>query len=298
MNTKLKTILAAATLAAIGFLPSANAQILLTSGDVTFSLTFRSEGTTPAGQARNGKVNPAAPVTNPAFVQYPGDVPGNRTEDTWGIFEVNSIVQGLSTKFDPAMSGYRLFGLFYGSVDQSQTALIPVTTGGVTVYQQTFTSQGLRLDIYRTPLGTPFTNEIALGSAGHTALNQFTGITDVGNPLFLSAALNGNLVSTTTYNDPAGFDLRNSTSSGVLNTTYTNPALITFNPGTTLTTFDFSVESQITTNSADFILAGTSSVIGTVSAVPEPSTYALFGVVALMGLVAVRRIRSSKLVRE
>lgn len=39
---------------------------------------------------------------------------------------------------------------------------------------------------------------------------------------------------------------------------------------------------------------GTPIIRLTVTAVPEPSTYALFGVVALLGMVAVRRFRSTK----
>ncbi len=39
---------------------------------------------------------------------------------------------------------------------------------------------------------------------------------------------------------------------------------------------------------------GTTNINLVFTAVPEPSTYALFGVVALMGVVAVRRFRSSK----
>ena len=51
-------------------------------------------------------------------------------------------------------------------------------------------------------------------------------------------------------------------------------------------TFRFSVADGQTGTNTDGALFST--------AVPEPSTYALFGVVALMGVVAVRRFRSSK----
>lgn len=296
MNTKIRTILAAATLAVIGFASTASAQIILSAGDVKFALTFYSEGTTPAGQAAGAQANPSVSGTGP--VQYVGDNPAAKLEDTWGIFEVTSIVQGSgagATKFTPGSAGYQLFGLFYGSIDQLQD--LPTFNPVSGKFDQTFQAAGLQLDIYKVTSGAIFADSIvdsSISANKHFALNQYTGITTGGSSLFLSAAINNaGLSSIATYNDAAGTQLINSKSSGVLNTTYVNPALLAYTTNVSLNTLNFSVESQ-RSNDTQFLLTGTTSVIGNVGAVPEPSTYALFGVVGLMSIVAVRRFRASK----
>jgi hypothetical protein len=120
------------------------------------------------------------------------------------------------------------------------------------------------------------------GTAGRTALGQYTGITDVGTKVF-SASIDGYLTST--YNTRTN----NTNAEGLLNVN--SNSLFTFPVGGALSQFNFSLGGNIDNGPTDWSVSFGGPIKGDVVPVPEPSTYGLIAAGALLGLVAFRRMK-------
>lgn len=251
----------AALLAITGLLPSANAQLIsLSAGNFTINANGYSASTI-ISQAPG-----ALPSTNP----------GAPLEDTWGIFQITSILNGALPVFTDNL-GVEYWGMFYNGVD----------TGSMTVGSTTlFTGVGLKLDIYKVTVGDvgdlAFAGVYNQGTAGRIDLDSFNGITNAG-ALVLSSSLVGNM-------DSAFFGTTQTTSSnGVLDVTFNNMLNV---PLSQLSNLTFALAGLTTATPSNWTVKFDGPIDGTFSAVPEPSTYGLIGAGALIGLVALRRMKN------
>ena len=221
MNTKIKSVLAAASLLALSG-ATANAQLLLNSITSTFYNVVPAGTASVVNGAANNQTSIATPFTSSIFtiVTTPnnfGTVFSNgvtKNIDSWTLNRTPGSLTGLATDFD-----FKLDFDFAGGVAVDFSAVYHVTLSQVT---SSITSYSI------TPNGAMF-GSFSIGSNNYSTI-------------MLSNGLTGSLdASSSASNATAGFDLQ-----------------------------------------VNLI------------AVPEPSTYALFGVVALLGMVAVRRFRSTK----
>lgn len=253
-------IAAAAILAVVGLAPSANAQLVLTSGGLTINIDSFSMGSTALGPA-------------------PGAI---GSEDTWGIFQITSIVNNGSQIFkNDGSSGNQLLGMFYGDVDFFTSPLQP--TGDPAIFTQTFSGTGLAVDVYSLGLGVNFASLVALGAGGRVDIDDYNTIT-VGTPVF-SAALTGSLTSSAVINTVSN-TLVSAQASGLL--TPTLNTLFSVNPGQ----LTFSLTGVPPTDANEpWTLTSGGDIVGRIVAVPEPSTYGLIAAGALLGLVAFRRMK-------
>lgn len=196
-------------------------------------------------------------------------------EDTWGIFQITSILDGDVVDYT-SNSSYELWGMFYNSVDQSTASF-----GN----QIIFAAEGLKLDIYQVNVldtGDDFWELVFnQGIGGRTGLDEYMGITDVGSLVFQSSLV-GTMDS----------DFNTSTF-----TTNAEGKLMVDGVNTLfdLETVDltFALAGTTTEVPADWTVEFGGPIVGLTGAVPEPSTYGLMGVGALAALIALRR-RSQK----
>lgn len=273
LNTRVSALLIAA--ASLALAPIVNAQ-LITLGAGNLIITAR-------GFSADTLIT-AGGVVKPAPGAFPTTNPGNPPEDTWGIFEIDSIDQGATNKFTDNTTNTvstQYWGMFYNSSDTGET-----TVGGVEV----FTGVGLKLDIYKVTINdqsdSQFLADANLGPVGgRTSVSTFTGITS-GTKVF-SAQLDG--IMTSTFVLATG----NTNASGLFNTTFNN---LFDTGGGSLSELAFSLGGVLITNPPasptpywDVAFGG--PISGTISAVPEPSTYGLMGAFALVGIAAVRRMK-------
>jgi|GEM_PF-5838730 len=197
------------------------------------------------------------------------------TEDTWGIFQVTSILDGSTVDYT-SNTDYELWGIFYNSVDQNSAAFGD---------QILFEAEGLKLDIYRVNVvdaGDTFWQGVFnQGIGGRTAIDGYTGITDVGSLVFQSALVGSmdSKYNTNTFSTDA---------EGKLSVSGVN-TLFDIEP----TDLTFALAGTTTQVPSDWTVEFGGPIIGLTNAVPEPSTYGLMGAGALLGLVALRR-RSRK----
>lgn len=256
-----------AGVAAIGLASIANAQLItLNTGNFTIHANGYSSSTLPPATSAPGGLTAT----------------GGGTEDTWGVFQVNSI-DTLSPSLNNVFTenkGTEYWGMFYNSVDQSTTDL-----GGGSA---SFTSTGLKLDIYKLSLAdtndSAFNAVVNQGIAGRAGLSGFNGITDVGS-LVLSSELTNGTVMTSFFTAP------NHTSAfGSL--TVTNNGLFDVGMGD-LSNLSLSLAGLTTQVPKDWTVKFGGPIDGNVSLtpVPEPSTYAAMGAALLFGVVAFRRRR-------
>jgi hypothetical protein len=215
-------------------------------------------------------------TTNPAD-SAPGGLTSTSgdTEDTWGIFQITSILDGDVVDYT-SNSSYELWGIFYNSVDQNSSAF-----GN----QILFEAEGLKLDIYQVNVVDAgdllWQSVFNQGIAGRTTIDSYTGISDVGSLVF-STELTGTMDSsfnTSTFTTNAEGRL---VGAGV-NTL--------FNIDSIDLTFALAGTTELVPSTWNVEFGG--PIVGLVTAVPEPSTYGLMGAGALAALVALRR-RSQK----
>jgi hypothetical protein len=191
-------------------------------------------------------------------------------EDTWGIFQVTSVVSGGSPRFTDNL-GTEYWGVFYNSFDTSATPSGPVIV---------FNSEGLKLDIYRVNIAdvgdAAFANVFNQGVGGRGAvgpIDGFDGITRtdpaINGGIFgskvLSSILSGPMIST--FNTLAG----TTSASGQLAVL---PGQTMFDTGSGIPspmTFSFSGNTDTATVvvPSDWTVQFGGPVSGVVSAVPD-----------------------------
>lgn len=161
-------------------------------------------------------------------------------EDTWGIFQVTSVVSGGSPRFTDNL-GTEYWGVFYNSFDTSATQSGPVIV---------FNSEGLKLDIYRVNISdvgdAAFANVFNQGTAGRGAVGPIEGFDGITRA---DATINGGTFG-----------------SKVLSSTLTGPMISTFNTNV-LTT---SASGQLT------VLPG-QTMFDTGSGIISPMTFSFSG---------------------
>jgi hypothetical protein len=215
-------------------------------------------------------------TTNPADFAPGGLIASSgQREDTWGIFQITSILDGAVVDYT-SNSTYELWGMFYNSVDQNAA-----TFGN----QVLFEAQGLKLDIYRRNVvdtgDLVWQSVFNQGIGGRIDIDSYTGITDVGTLVF-STALTGTMDSdfnTSTFTTNAEGNLAGA---GVNTLFDINSIDLTFALAGTTT--------QVPSN---WTVEFGGPIIGLVNPVPEPSTYGLMAAGALLGVALYRR-RSQK----
>lgn len=104
---------------------------------------------------------------------------GNGIEDSWGIADVTQIFANPGSATNPIFTafvkGFELNAVFYGAQDFA----VRINPDG----SQSTESVGLRIDLYRNPIGTYDTAKL-LGSAGHLTQNSYALIS-AGGPATL-----------------------------------------------------------------------------------------------------------------
>ncbi len=209
----------------------------------------------------------------------PGGLPASSgpREDTWGIFQITSILDGDTVDYT-SNSSYELWGIFYNSVDQNAAAF-----GNQIIFE----ADGLKLDIYRVDVvdtgDLVWQSVFNQGIAGRAGIDSYTGISDVGSLVFQSSLV-GTMDSdfnTSTFSTNAEGRLAGS---GV-NTLFD------------IDSFDltFALAGTTTQVPADWTVEFGGPIIGLANAVPEPSTYGLMAALGLAGAAALRRRRLKKL---
>lgn len=241
MNTKIKSVITAASLLALSALTS-HAQLLLNSTTSTFS-NITGAGVASPSTVTNTQGNATQPVGSINFGS--------------GNLVVQTFAAPTSPVTQPPTSS--VGGNFFG------------TNGVVT-------------------LGTQYS--IDAWFINRNTNTQFTGGFDFNLGLDFGPAAGTDL----NLGFHMGLVPSGGTGEGYAITMLPGTALTgTFNVGTTLYAYELFptglTAASIGTNSNG--LATIDAVFSLVT-VPEPSTYALFGAVALVGMVAVRRIRSTK----
>ncbi len=265
ITRKIAGIATMAGLAAVGLTSTANAQLItLKSGNFTLHANGYSGSTLP-------------PATT-----APGGLPasGGGIEDTWGVFQLNSIdtlTPTLANVFTENL-GTEYWGVFYNSVDQSTTPL----GGG----SYAFTATGLKLDIYKVAVAdtndAAFNTVVNQGTAGRTSISGFNGITNAGT-LVLSSELAAGTVMTSFFTTP-----NHTASFGEVTVTTNNM----FDLGLgNLSDLSFSLAGLTTQVPQDWTVKFGGTIDGNVSfaPVPEPSTYGAMAAALLIGLVGFRR---------
>jgi hypothetical protein len=245
-------------LALAGLSQTANAQLItITAGKYTINAQGYSASVLTANPA---DFAPGAVLST-----------SGQMEDTWGIFQITSILDGNNVDY-VSNSTYELWGMFYNSVDQAA-----IGVGN----QVVFAAEGLKLDIYQVNVvdagDTLWQNVFTQGIGGRIDLDSYTGITDVGTLVFQSELV-GTMDSDYNTNTDTTNAEGNLTLAGVNTLFDINPTDLTFAlAGTTdLVPANWTVEFG-------------GPIVGIVGAVPEPSTYGLIGAGALALVVALRR---------
>jgi PEP-CTERM motif len=256
-------VAAAAILAVVGFAPSANAQLItLSAGNFTiFANGFSADTLTPASPAPGRLATSDGPL-----------------EDTWGIFQITSILSGASPVFTDNL-GTEYWGILYNSHDIATT-----TVAGVSV----FTAQGLKLDVYKRSIldtgdaaWSTVYNQGPTGVGARLGIAGYNGISNVGSLVF-SSALTGPMTST--FVAASG----GTSATGNLGISFNN---LFDTGGLTITDLSFTIGGLTSNVPAGWSVKFGGPIDGSVVPVPEPSTYGLIAAGALLGLVAFRRMK-------
>jgi hypothetical protein len=286
MNIKKISAVVAGAALACGLAAPASA-FVLTAGDMKITINAFDAGTTGYGNSIGVKCitvaacNTAAPVASHA----PNSI---GSEDTWGIFSVQSIthVSDGSLMFVAGQGGQYLTGVFGGISDSY------VDVSGIAVRTTTALGTGGWLKMYLNNANYNST----FGPSGRIGTMGYNGISNIGGTLALSAVFgNGVLGGMPNYSYLSTF--ANNTISGE------GQGFLDVTGGSMAADFDLNGQMDPNGTYHDMFLKVTygktvASNLGhwtvdatgdvQVSAIPEPASLALFGL-ALAGLAGVSR---------
>lgn len=316
-QTKFAGVALAALLASVGLSPSANAQLVLTyetttsghaigesfnasGGEFVIKLFNFDMGTVYAPLAGGVGSSVTGEAALDALPQAPatGALLG---EDSWGIAKVEGIFDSFGGRiWSEAGKGQELTIMFYGAKD----FFVQQTSAST----QEIGSTGMQIDLYLQTIGGPGYTAYnpLLGSSGRTGFSSYTTVTD-GTLILSTISTPGFIYADGTFGGSAT-EFRSSfnAGSGGLGETYldvtggsmmnefnTNSVSSIFNSGADLfAQFTTAIyRDNPSSGTDDWLVSSQDPVTGNLAAIPEPSTYGLFAAGALVGLVALRRMK-------